>query len=125
MKLREAIERVDALKFNTYTYAEKVAWLSRLDERVEALVHGAYDRSPGALAGGPWYDAETDPDTELLIPSPFDEIYLRWLEAQIDYANGEYDKYNASIVLYNSAYTAYSDWYIRTHKPKQQGYWVM
>lgn len=119
MTIREAIEQVDGLKCNTYTDTEKVAWLSRLDERVDVLVHGTQ------VTGSSWYDSNTDMDCQLLIPSPFDEIYLHWLSAQIDYANGEYDKYNAAITLYNTAYGAYSDWYIRTHRDQGNRQWRM
>ena len=31
MKVREAIDRIDSLKHNTYTIGEKVEWLSQID----------------------------------------------------------------------------------------------
>ena len=64
------------------------------------------------------YDSNTDMNTELLIPAPFDEAYLRWLEAQIDYANGEYSKYNNSIERFNTSWNGYKNHYNRTHMPK-------
>ena len=63
------------------------------------------------------YDDKTPMDTELLVPEPFDEIYPLWLEARIDYANGEYDKYNNSILMYNAAYDAYANYYNRNNMP--------
>ena len=36
MKVREAIDRIDSLKHNTYTRGEKVEWLSRLDGNIKA-----------------------------------------------------------------------------------------
>jgi hypothetical protein len=63
------------------------------------------------------YDENTDGDTVLLVPSPYDEIYLRWLEAMIDYNNGEYDKYNSAIQLYNTMYRGFANYYTRTHRP--------
>ena len=64
------------------------------------------------------YDDSTDMNTELLIPAPFDEVYLRWMEAQIDYHNGEYGKYNNSMDMFNTSYNAYQNEYNRTHMPK-------
>lgn len=119
MTIREAIDRVDNLLFNTYTDAEKVAWLSRLDERVALLVMGT------GSAGGPWYTKDTETETELLVPSPFDEIYIHWLMAQINYANGEIDKYNNAIALYNAEYEAYEKWHHRNTRPKAPGCWRM
>ena len=56
--------------------------------------------------------------TELLVPAPYDDIYIRYLEMQIDYANGEYGKYNNSKVMYNETYTVFKRYYNRTHMPK-------
>ena len=63
------------------------------------------------------YDATTALDTVLLVPAPYDDVYIRWLEAQIDYANGEYGKYNNSMALYNTAYATYERYYNRTNMP--------
>ena len=60
--------------------------------------------------------------TELLVPAPYDEIYLFWLESKIDYWNGEVGKYNNSITMYNTAYSAYEKYYNRTHKPIQKNF---
>jgi hypothetical protein len=43
---------------------------------------------------------------------------MRWLEAHIDYANGEYDKYNNAILMYQAAYNAYANYYNRNRMPK-------
>ena len=56
--------------------------------------------------------------TELIVPAPYDDIYIKWLEAQIDYANGEYGKYNNTITMYNNAYLAFAKAYNREHLPK-------
>lgn len=53
----------------------------------------------------------------LTAPAPYDEVYLRWLEAQIDYANGEIERYNNSITAFNHAYSAFERYYNRTHLP--------
>jgi len=116
MTIREAITRVDGLKHNTYTNAEKVAWLSRLDGKVKTEVIDTHE--DGEDVEFHRYDPNTDPDTELLVGEPHDEIYLRWMEAQIDYHNGEIDKYNNSILLFQAAYAEFSKFYNRNHMPK-------
>ena len=57
-------------------------------------------------------------ETELLVPAPWDEMYLRWLEARIDYANAEYTRYNNSMDMFRAVYQAYRSYYNRTHMPK-------
>lgn len=116
MKINEAISRIDSLKHNTYSLADKMAWLSNLDSMAKTLVIDTHEGGEGIIFSG--YNEDTPLDTELLIPAPFDEAYLRWLEAQIDYANGEYSKYNNSIEMFNTSWTAYKNYYNRTHMPK-------
>lgn len=116
MKIIEAISMIDGLKHNTYTQGEKIAWLSRLDSMVKRLIIDTHEGGEDITFTG--YDENTDIYTELLVPAPFDEMYLRWLEAQIDYANGEYDKYNNSILMYQTAYDGYANYYNRNHMPK-------
>ena len=116
MTIGEAIGRTDALKPNAYTQGEKIAWLSGLDAMVK---HQIVDTHQGGEAV-PFYGYRDDEflDTELLVPPPFDDMYLRWLEAQMDYANGEYDRYNNSISMFQTLYDAYGNDYNRTHMPK-------
>ncbi len=115
MKIIEAINRIDSLKHNTYTQNEKVAWLSRLDSMVKRLIIDTHEGWEEVSFSG--YDDKTDVNTEMLVPAPFDEVYLRWLEAQIDYTNGEYDKYNNSILMYQTAYDGYANYYNRNNMP--------
>ena len=116
MKIIEAINTIDGQKHNTYTQGEKIAWLSRLDSMVKRLIIDTHEGGEDVVFTG--YDDNTDILTELLVPAPFDEMYLRWLEAQIDYANGEYDKYNNSVLIYQTAYDSYANYYNRNHMPK-------
>lgn len=119
MTIKEAITRLDALKFNTYSEEDKVEWLSRLDSAVKLQIIDSHGGAEDVTFNG--YNADTPVNTVLLVPAPYDEVYLRWMEAQIDYHNGEYDKFNNSIIMYNTAFDAYQKHYIRTHKPVQRG----
>lgn len=119
MTIIEAINRLDELKFNTYTQDDKVEWLSRLDSAVKLQIIDNHVGAENISFSG--YNKDTPLNTVLLVPAPYDEVYLRWMEAQIDYHNGEYDKFNNSIVMYNTAFDNYQKYYIRTHKPVQTG----
>lgn len=119
MKIIDAIIRLDALKFNTYSQSDKVEWLSRLDSMVKRQIIDTHEGADAVTFTG--YDDSTNLDTELLVPVPYDEMYLRWLEAQIDYHNGEYDKYNNAIIMFNTAFDAYRSYYNGIHKPVSHG----
>ena len=116
MTIIEAIGKIDDLKHNIYSQADKIGWLSRLDSMAKRLVIDTHDGGGDVCFSG--YNVDTDLNTEMLIPEPFDEAYLRWMEAQIDYHNGEYEKYNNSIDTFNVSWTAYQNYYNRTHMPK-------
>ena len=116
MTIIEAINKLDELKHNTYSQTDKVAWLSRLDAMVKKLIIDTHEGGDEVIFTG--YGSDTDLHTQLLVDSPFDEMYLRWMEAQIDYTNGEYEKYNNSIEMFNTVYKAFENWYNRNHMPK-------
>lgn len=116
MTLNEAINKIDALKPNGYLLEDKVKWLSSVDGVIKGEIIDTHEGGEDIVFEG--YTEETDLDTELLAPAPYDEMYIRWLEARIDYANGEYGKYNNSITMYNTEFSAFRNYYNRTHMPK-------
>ena len=115
MKIIEAINKVDALKHNTYSQNDKVAWLSELEWDVKKNVIDTHEGNGVDFSG---YDDNTDIQTELIIPAPYDKAYLLWLEAQINYYNGEYDKYNNAMDMFYEAFNGFKNYYNRTHMPK-------
>ena len=115
MKITEAINKIDSLKHNTYSESDKVDWLSRLDSMVKRLIIDTHEGAEDVTFTG--YDDSPDHSTELLVPPPHDEMYLRWMEAQIDYHNGEYNKYNNAILMFNSVFESYQNYYNRNHMP--------
>ena len=117
MKVREAIDRIDSLKHNTYTYGEKVEWLSRLDGIIKHQIIDTHDDGDDIVFEG---YTENDMETDLLVSAPYDEMYIRWLESQIDYYNGEIARYNNSMMMYQAAFDAYQRYYNRLHMPKGQ-----
>lgn len=116
MTIFDAINRIDAIKPNSYTQLEKIRALSTLDGIIKDSIIDTHEGSENVVFAG--YTQETALTTELLVPAPYDVIYLYWLESTIDYWNGETGKYNNSISLYNTAYSEFEKYYNRTHMPK-------
>ena len=115
MTIMGAINHLDAVKPNGYSQVEKIKWLSILDGIVKAEIIDTHEGGEGKEFKG--YDEMTALTQELLVPHPYDDIYIRYLEMQIDYANGEYNKYNNSKTVYNEAFSEFLKYYNRTHKP--------
>lgn len=120
MTIYEAITQFDARQFNTYSQGDKVRWLSKLDNMVKNHIIDTHEGKEDVVFTE--YNEKTDiQNTALLVPSPYDEMYFRWLEAQVCYHNGEYDKYNNAIIMFNTDYEQYSAYYNRTHMPLTLG----
>lgn len=119
MTIIEAINHIDRTKPNAYGQPDKVRWLSTLDSVVKNEIIDTHEGGENVAFSG--YNDETLLTTELLIPAPYDEVYIRYLEMQIDYANGEYGKYNNSAAAYNTAFSAFEKYYNREHMPRSRG----
>lgn len=123
MTVTEAIAHCDGMKPNMYSQAEKTGWLSKLDGMIwqeVILTHEPPPEDDGSEGFTP-YNADTDGDTELLVPFPWSaDVYNYWLQAQIDKENGEIEKFNQNISMFNAAYGMYTAWYTKTHMPRQQ-----
>lgn len=113
MKICEAIEQVRTLKPNQYLDETLVRWLSDLDGQIWQDLLMSYESGPAPAAYG-----EKDLDVELLVGKPHEELYVTYLGAKIDYMNGEFERYNNAMMMYNAQRQAYFNAYIRTHASK-------
>lgn len=115
MKIKDAIAYVDEVKPNAFSSAVKVRWLAELEGRLAADV---FLLAPLEIANLN-YDPERDMDTELLVAPPHDDLYTLWLEAKIDYANGEYNKYQNTMQTYNEHYGNFLRWFEGLYDPAE------
>ena len=116
MTILEAITRADLIRPNELDPAVKLRWLSTLDGQIHAELLTAHAGSPEDFRG---YDGETElQSTELLVPQPYDELYLRYLLMRIDLENGELDRYNNEAAVFNRLWQSCAGRYTRTHRPK-------
>lgn len=99
MTAAQAIAQLDGLTSNTYDEAQKLLWLSR----VEA----------GLLPEGK-QEVAVQADTQLQAGEPYDELYIRYLQAQIFLEVGEITRYNNAMALYNNALVNFRREHLRT-----------
>lgn len=116
MTLIEAITRIKAVKPNTFLQQDIIRWLSNLDGIIKKEIIDTHEGGEDVTFNG--YTESSDLTVDMLVPAPYDYIYICWLEAQMDYANGEYKKYNNSVAIYNEAYKSFERYYNRTHMPR-------
>jgi len=128
MKLQQAIDRVDIMRPNMQDRSLKIAWLSELDGLVwkelilkhwmQTEEYDGYKKDEQGRPVMPVYDEDTDGGEELLVPAPYDNLYLYWLMAKIDEQTLEQEKYNNDQAMFSAAYDSFSDYWTRTHMPK-------
>mgnify|MGYP000279004936 CR=1 FL=1 len=115
MTAGQVLAQVDDLLPNSYPGEQKRRWLRQaegfvLEEVVRAHEGGEAAELPDELA-----DA-----APLLAPAPYDGLYRHYVEAQIHYANGELERYNNAMALWNNGLMTLRDHWCRGHMPRRQ-----
>lgn len=118
MTIAEALTLIQEMKPNQYSNSVMLGWLSELDGQISKSIHR--DRASMVMLNAP-YTSETPQTTALLVPFPFDQIYLYWLSAKVDNANQEFDRYMNGMQLFNSYYNAYAAYVANGHKSLKSG----
>lgn len=113
MKINEAIAQVDRVRNNMVPNNIKIGWLSRMDHLIFEEIMAGREGAEGKTFVE---YTEEDGEKELLVPPPYDELYLYMLEAKIYYEQREIKKYASSMALYNEIMNEYSKKYVREHR---------
>jgi len=113
MKINEAIAKCDLIYPNTIEKKEKVYLLSLLDGKVKAEIFEKYDTNDGGNFSG--YTDDTSEETALLIPFPFDNIYVSWLVAHMYLLMEENNKYNNWLIIFNNEWDSFERYYAQNH----------
>lgn len=138
MRIEECISTVDSTKPNQYSIADKVRWLSVLDatiihdiidmyeqpeppaEKIVILEEGEEIPEEETEESGEFMGYTADDLTkELIVPFPYDELYVAYLKAKIDENNGEAARYNNSAATFNALMLNYEKFYNKTHTRKR------
>ncbi len=118
MTIAEAIAQADEMCKNPYSTRQKLVWLSRAEAMVKEIVD-AHEGGEDVLFSG--FDDQTPKETGLIMPEPYDECYIHYLQAQIYYANEEIDRYNRAITMFNALFDDFKGSYKKSHMPKGCG----
>ena len=114
MTLDEALDRVALLKPHPFDRAVMADFVTELDGRLCAEMLREH---PGLCADALRYDPAADGGKVLLVPAPYDGIYLYWLFGKIDGLNGEFDRANNDALLFNEMWQALAAYLNRIDPP--------
>ena len=115
MTAGQVLAQVDDLLPNSYPGEQKCRWLRQAEGFVLEEVVRVHEGGQGAVLPGELTDA-----AELLAPAPYDGLYRHYVEAQIHYANGELERYNNAMALWNNGLMTLRDYWCREHLPRRQ-----
>ena len=118
MKLKDAINYVNKNKPHDFDEETLTGWINDVEGYVQTDVL-LFD----TVCNLTRYTWEDNQDTELLVKPPHDEIYTLYLEAKIDYQNGEYDRAANSFAMYNEKMTEFKAWFCDNYDPAGVGGW--
>lgn len=109
--LKSVIEYVDEIKPNAFSDEAKTQWVNECEGLVQTEVLLLADTE---LISYSYY---TDKDKELLVKHPHVKIYWAYLTAMIDFANGEYNKYQNTMQMFNAFFSEYMRWFALWYHP--------
>ncbi len=107
MTRNEAVAAADLARPNELEPELKLGWLEALDGQIRQQLIDAHEGAPEPPA------AQT-----LLVPPPWDGLYVSWLCMRIDLEQGEITRYNNEARLFEAAWQQFAGHYARTHAPK-------
>ena len=116
MTIQEALDLTNEMKPSMMQDWKKIRYLSEIEGLIHTELRLKHEHTEEEESL-PVYDDTTDRGTALIVPEPYDMVYVYWLMTKIDLMNLEYEKYNADRELFDNAYNTLSDWWTRTRMP--------
>lgn len=110
MTVTGTISKADELRMNTISDEQKAEWVMGLDKEIADRM-GIASRVHDWPAG----------DGELLLPSPYDRVYVLYLCSQIDYYNNETALYGNDKAVYDESLSEALAWWRRENCPADSG----
>lgn len=111
MTLKNIVDLVQGIKPHAFPEIVVTQWINEIEGQVqmEVLLRGVEDCKA--------YVWSTDQNTELIVKPPHDKLYWAYCLAMVDFANGEYDKYDNSMQMANAFFAEFVNWFSRVYRP--------
>lgn len=113
MTIKQVAEQYEALINQCYDMDILVSWLEELEGKAVLEVFAGYSDNP---AGEDWKERLwQSTGAELLIPPPYDRVYVDFLRMKNDSWNKE-SSYNNSAKAFNDSWKAFGNYWRRSHR---------
>lgn len=100
---------------NQYSDEEKIRWLNEIESQIyNDIILTHKDADEIAFHG---FKTDTDINTQMIVDLEYSELYRYWLEKSVHYANGEIERMNNAVTMFQTYYDNYFSYYNRNHRP--------
>ena len=120
MTAYEIIARFDEERNNNESMDSKLVWIEELEHIVlddVILTHKNNIDNPGT------YFDEWDGNSTLLIPIPYTDCYIHYMDMKLNMKLNQLNKYNNASAMFNNTYITYQQWYNRHNQPLSVKRW--
>lgn len=104
MTIENCMKLVDAMMPNGVEPSVKLRFLGEIEGKVRVELLG---ESPDETVD---FNEDTPAGTMLCVPHPFDQLYLLYVMAMMDYVGGYTSRYENGAAMFNTAYQSYGKW---------------
>lgn len=111
MKLTDAISQAVLLTGAAVEPNVMCRWLSELDGQLSLTLYKTDAIINYQMPG------ENEESPVLLVPYPWDGMYIHYLEAMCYYTTGDFGRYQNSMAMFNLGEKRFREWCIRMHYP--------
>ena len=101
MTIRGLIDKIQEEKPNTFTDEKLLSYINEIEQDVADQLHEEFT---------PY---ESVDDTDLMVPAPYDRLYVSYVKAMVDYANEEYASYQLNAEQHSQDFRDFVDWTVR------------
>lgn len=116
MRLNDLLEKITVLRGQQYGTDMIMGWVNEIEGQV---IDEIIKQAEGFDIEFKPLDYQIDSEKQLSIPDRFQDVYINYLLSKIDFHNEETERYNNDVIMYNSAYDAFSAWFRRQHRAKR------
>lgn len=113
MTIRELLAKVRQEKPNSFQTAKLIEFLNEVE-------HDAAEQLNEEFSGYTDSDARDSVEVTLLVPAPYDKLYISFLKAKIDHANEELASYQNHAAQFTEDFAEFIDWVVRKKKEKEK-----
>jgi len=105
MTVKEAIEKAKDRKPNAFPDEELIDWLNEFEARVQVEL---MQIAPEAVVS---YDLADDAEKAMLLPKPFESMYVDYICMMIQFNQEEWTAYNNTSLMLNASFNEAQKYY--------------